>query len=150
MTNGIFRNQVIVKLCIKTDKLWSSLGGTQLTALHIHVKSEQNLRHLLCVPDADDVKQKSKNQETIPNRFYPQQKTKGSFVLLHLCQVHEVKAEFTARNNIVQALLRTFKFTYHCSDSVLCRHRRLVCFNHSEQLFFSNTISQMFPLIFQK
>ena len=46
--------------------------------------------HLLRVPDTDDVKQKNKNHEKIPNRCFPEQKTKKSFVLPHLCQVQEV------------------------------------------------------------
>ena len=36
--------------------------------------------------------------ETIPNRFYPEQKTKRSFVLRHLCPVHAVKAKFLLSN----------------------------------------------------
>ena len=48
--------------------------------------------HLTHVPDTDNVKQKKNNHETIPNRFYPEQKTKRSFVLRHLCPVHKVKA----------------------------------------------------------
>ena len=36
--------------------------------------------------------QKNKNYETIPNWFYPEQKTKKSFVLCHLCPEHEVIA----------------------------------------------------------
>ena len=49
---------------------------------------------LLCVPDTDDVKQKDKNHETIPSRFFPEQKTKKSFVLSHLCPVHEQRFDF--------------------------------------------------------
>ena len=48
------------------------------------------LGHLLSVPDKDDVKQKNKNHEAIPSRFFPEQATKKSFVLRHLCPVHEV------------------------------------------------------------
>ena len=36
--------------------------------------------------------QKNKNHETISNWFYPEQKTKKSFVLCHLCPEHEVIA----------------------------------------------------------
>ena len=36
-------------------------------------------RHLLGVPDTDDVKQKNKNHETILSRLFPEQKTKRSF-----------------------------------------------------------------------
>ena len=39
---------------------------------------------------ADNVKQNNKNQETIPRRFFPEQKTKKSFVLRHLSPVHKV------------------------------------------------------------
>ena len=39
---------------------------------------------------ADYVKQNDKNQETITSRFFPEQKTKKSFGLRHLCPVHEV------------------------------------------------------------
>ena len=46
--------------------------------------------HLLLEPDADDVKQKHKTHETIPSRLSPEQKTKKSFGLRHLCPVHEV------------------------------------------------------------
>ena len=46
--------------------------------------------HLLRLPDTDDVKQKNKNHETIPSRFFPEQTTKKSFVLRHLCPLHEV------------------------------------------------------------
>ena len=45
------------------------------------------------VSDIDDVKQKNKNHETIPSIFFPEQKTKRSFVLRHLCPVHEVLME---------------------------------------------------------
>ena len=51
-------------------------------------------RPLLCVPDKDDGKQKDKNHETIPSRFFPEQKTKKSFVLSHLCPVHEQRFDF--------------------------------------------------------
>ena len=50
-------------------------------------------RHLPRVSDKDDVKQKNKNHETIPSIFFPEQKTKRSFVLRHLCPVHEVLTE---------------------------------------------------------
>ena len=50
-------------------------------------------RHLPRVSDIDDVKQKNKNHETIPSIFFPEQKTKRSFVLRHLCPVHEVLTE---------------------------------------------------------
>ena len=37
------------------------------------------------------VKQKNKNHETVPSRFwFLEQETKRSFVLRHLCPVHEV------------------------------------------------------------
>ena len=39
---------------------------------------------------ADYVMQNNKNQETIPSRFFPEQKTKKSFVLRHLSPVHKV------------------------------------------------------------
>ena len=39
---------------------------------------------------ADYVKQNDKNQETITSRFFPEQKTKKSFVLRHLSPVHKV------------------------------------------------------------
>ena len=39
---------------------------------------------------ADYVKQNNKNHETIPRRFFPEQKTKKSFVLRHLSPVHKV------------------------------------------------------------
>ena len=45
------------------------------------------------VSDIDDVKQNNKNHETIPSIFFPEQKTKRSFVLRHLCPVHEVLTE---------------------------------------------------------
>ena len=50
-------------------------------------------RHLPRVSDIDDVKQNNKNHETIPSIFFPEQKTKRSFVLRHLCPVHEVLTE---------------------------------------------------------
>ena len=34
--------------------------------------------HLLCVPDTDDAKLKNKNHETIPSRYFPEQRTKKS------------------------------------------------------------------------
>ena len=42
--------------------------------------------HLLRVPDTYDVKQKNKDNETIPSRSFPEQRTKRSFVIPQLCQ----------------------------------------------------------------
>ena len=57
--------------------------------------------HLLCAPDTDDIKQKNKNHETIPRRFFPEQKTKRSFVLRHLCPVHKgLTLQLGSKNNI--------------------------------------------------
>ena len=50
-------------------------------------------RHLPRVSDIDDVKQNNKNHETIPSIFFPEQKTKRSLVLRHLCPVHEALTE---------------------------------------------------------
>jgi len=58
-------------------------------------------RHLLRVPDTDDVKQKNKNHETIPSRFLPEQKTKKSFILRHLCPVHEGLTLFSPTGSLV-------------------------------------------------
>ena len=35
-------------------------------------------RHLLCVPDTDDVTQKNKNHETVSSRFFTERKTERS------------------------------------------------------------------------
>ena len=43
--------------------------------------------------NTDDVKQKN-NHETVPSRFFPEQKTNRSFVLCHLCPVHKVLTGF--------------------------------------------------------
>ena len=48
------------------------------------------LWYLLRLPDTDHVKQKNKNHEITPSRFFPDQKTKRSFVLRHTYPVHEV------------------------------------------------------------
>ena len=40
------------------------------------------------------VKQKDKNHETIPSRFFSERKTKKSFVLSHPCPVHEQRFDF--------------------------------------------------------
>ena len=37
-------------------------------------------RHLLCVPDTDDVTKRKKNHETISSRFFTERKTERSFV----------------------------------------------------------------------
>ena len=50
--------------------------------------------HLLRVPDTDDVKQKNKNHEAISSGFFPEQETKKSFVLHHLCPVHKVLTDY--------------------------------------------------------
>ena len=54
---------------------------------------EGGKRHLLRVSGIDDVEQKNKNHETIPSIFFPEQKTKRSCFLRHLCLVHEVLTE---------------------------------------------------------
>ena len=41
----------------------------------------------ICVPDTDDVKQQPGNNT---KQIFPEQKTKKSFALRHLCPVHEV------------------------------------------------------------
>ena len=51
------------------------------------------VRHLPRLSDKYDVKQNNKNHETIPSIFFPEQKTNRSFVLRHLCPVHEVLTE---------------------------------------------------------
>ena len=45
------------------------------------------LGHLFCVPDTDDLKQQPWNNT---KQIFPEQKTKKSFALRHLCPVHEV------------------------------------------------------------
>ena len=50
----------------------------------------KNNWYLLRLLDIDDVKHKNKNIETIPSRFFREQKTMKSFILRHLCSVHEV------------------------------------------------------------
>ena len=54
--------------------------------------------NLPLVPDTDDVKQKNKSHETISNRVFPEQKTKRSFALRHVCPVHKVKAKKTGES----------------------------------------------------
>ena len=66
------------------------IAGETYASQHTVLYSRGEKWHLLRVPDIDDVKQKNKNYETIPSIFFPEQKTKRSFVLRHLCQVHEV------------------------------------------------------------
>ena len=55
-------------------KIWWCFMGVNFTSL----------------PETDDVKQKNKNHETMPNRFYPEHETKRSFVLRYLCPVQDV------------------------------------------------------------
>ena len=56
--------------------------------------------YLLRVPDTDDVKQKNKNHETIPEHNTEQKKS--SFVLRHLCPEHEVLTGFWVTNHLSQ------------------------------------------------
>ena len=53
-----------------------------------------SFRHLPRLPDTDNIKQKNKNNETILSRFFPEQKTKRSFVLRHPCPIREVLTLF--------------------------------------------------------
>ena len=47
--------------------------------------------HLLCVKDTDDIiKQKNKEPWKHTKQIFPEQRTKKSFSLHHLCPVHEV------------------------------------------------------------
>ena len=46
--------------------------------------------HLFCVPDTDDLKQKNKKSRKHTKQIFLEQKTKKSFVLHHLCPVHEI------------------------------------------------------------
>ena len=87
-------------MCIRDRSIYSFITFffKQKTAYEIGVRlvgSEMCIRDRLLprVSDIDDVKQKNKNHETIPSIFFPEQKTKRSFVLRHLCPVHEVLTE---------------------------------------------------------
>lgn len=50
--------------------------------------------HLPRLPDKDNIKRKNKNNEAILSRFFPEQKTERSFVLRHICPIHEVLTLF--------------------------------------------------------
>ena len=71
------------------------------SALYIHDKfmyyiggqdgCDGSLGISFCVPDTDDIKQKNKKtMKSHTKKIFPEQKTKKSFVLHHLCPVHEV------------------------------------------------------------
>ena len=72
---------VLLAKLMRASTLFSTMGGGRGGG------------HLPRVSGIDDVKQNNKNHETIPSIFFPEQKTKRSFVLRHLCPVHEVLTE---------------------------------------------------------
>ena len=56
--------------------------------------------HLPRLPDKDNIKRKNKNNEAILSRFFPEQKTERSFVLRHICPIHEVLTLFFLYPNL--------------------------------------------------
>ena len=77
------------KKCVKTSGLRKSVQSSTIV-----IRCENKYLSLSRVPDTDDVKQKNKKHETIPSRFFPELKTNRSFVVRHLCPVHEVLTAF--------------------------------------------------------
>ena len=65
------------------------------SALYIHDKFKTGwlwweFEHLFCVPDTADIKLKNQKPWKHTKQIFPEQKTKKSFILHHLCPVHEV------------------------------------------------------------
>ena len=65
------------------------------SALYIHDKFKTGwlwweFEHLFCVPDTADIKLKNQKPWKHTKQIFPEQKTKKSFALHHLCPVHEV------------------------------------------------------------
>ena len=65
------------------------------SALYVHDKFKTGwlwweFEHLFCVPDTADIKLKIQKRWKHTKQIFPEQKTKKSFVLHHLCPEHEL------------------------------------------------------------
>ena len=67
---------------------------------------------LICVPGTDDIKEKNKKPWKHTKQIFPEQKTKKSFVLHHLCPVHEVLTG-------IWNLFSQGKYTFDCQSGNL-------------------------------
>ena len=75
---------------LPNSKQLNLAGALKIWTFSALENGNKTFGHLLRVPDTDDVNQKNKNHEKIPNRCFPEQKTKKFIVLPHLRQVEEV------------------------------------------------------------
>ena len=76
----------------------------------VYVSWETNDNGIYLVYRIHFTLQNNINYETIPNRFYPEQETKNSFFLRHLCPEHEVIA------GIIIQVAQKKKFTEYSKE----------------------------------